>query len=86
MLDQYLAAIDDFTKAIELDGNNTSAYYNRALANKEFGQLEEAMKDFIIVKEINYCNILLKTQTAEALINKCRLYLRKNKLPDYESI
>jgi len=40
------SAIEDFTKAIELDGKDAVAYTNRGLAMNSIGRFEEAILDF----------------------------------------
>ena len=45
-LDNYTAAIDDFSKAISLKPDFAKAYYNRAVAKKMLGQKEAARADF----------------------------------------
>ena len=42
----YTDAIDQFTKAIELDPDNEKAYIARALAYEEVGKLKEAAEDY----------------------------------------
>ena len=42
----YLWAIIDYTKVIELDPNDFSAYYERAMCKKQIGDNESAKKDF----------------------------------------
>ena len=45
-LDDYTAAIDDFSKAISLKSDFAEAYYNRAVAKKMLGQKDAARADF----------------------------------------
>ncbi len=45
-LDDYTAAIDDFSKAISLKPDFAEAYYNRAVAKKMLGQKDAARADF----------------------------------------
>ena len=45
-LDDYTAAIDDFSKAISLKSDFAEAYYNRAVAKKMLGQKDVARADF----------------------------------------
>lgn len=44
-LRQYMEAIFDFTKVIELDPQKTFAYYGRGLAEAMLGKTEEAGAD-----------------------------------------
>ncbi|MBI3521378.1 MAG: glycosyltransferase family 39 protein [Bacteroidetes bacterium] len=50
-LNKHKESVDDFTKAIEFTKNNPDMYLNRCLANKKFGDLEYAMKDFTYLKK-----------------------------------
>lgn len=50
-------AIQDFNKAIELSNSTPSAYLNRCLAYKYFGDIENAMKDLLFLKQ-NYPNFI----------------------------
>ena len=47
------AAIEDLSKAIELDPDNVYSYYNRALINAESGKYEEAVPDYSKVIELD---------------------------------
>jgi tetratricopeptide (TPR) repeat protein len=44
--EQYEAAIDDFSKAIELDPNEAAEYNNRAYYSRLRGQFDAAVKDW----------------------------------------
>ena len=45
-------AIEDYTKAIELDPKYSQAYYNRGVANFDLHNLNEAELNFIIASEL----------------------------------
>lgn len=49
----YEDAIDDFTKAIEINPNYEEAYYHRAISKGLIGNYSEAIKDYDKVIEIN---------------------------------
>jgi tetratricopeptide (TPR) repeat protein len=40
------SAIEEFTKAVELDPDYYYAYYNRALVNYQNGELESSLSDY----------------------------------------
>lgn len=42
---EYQSAIDDFSKAIELDATNPKAYYYRGIVNRVLGHYAQAMED-----------------------------------------
>ena len=44
-LSRYLESIADYSKAIELDPNNSYLYFGRGMSYKYLGQKEEALKD-----------------------------------------
>ena len=52
-LGEYENAIADYTKAIELDLENASAYSNRGNAYKNLGKYQEAITDFTKLIELN---------------------------------
>ncbi len=52
-LDDYTAAIDDFSKAIRLKPDFAEAYYNRAVVKMLLGQKREAKADFKKAKELD---------------------------------
>lgn len=52
-LDDYTAAIDDFSKAINLKSDFAEAYYNRAIVKMLLGQKREAKADFKKAKELD---------------------------------
>lgn len=62
-LGDYVGAIADYTKAIELKPDYASAYYNRGNANGELGQHFAAISDFDIA-------IQLKPDLTEAYFNR----------------
>src|ERR1700761_6866241 len=49
----YQGAIDDFTKAIELNPKSADAYFYRANANSNLQKNEEAVADFTKTIELN---------------------------------
>ncbi len=49
----YKEAIEAFTKAIEIDPNNATAYRNRGLAYKSLGNNEQAIQDYDKAIELN---------------------------------
>ncbi len=52
-MNQYMEAIFDFTKVIELDHKNADAYYGRGIADAFLGKTEEAKKDLKNAVELN---------------------------------
>jgi tetratricopeptide (TPR) repeat protein len=52
-LGQYQKAIDDYTKAIELNSKNAGAYYNRGIAYNDLGQYQKAIDDYTKAIELN---------------------------------
>lgn len=55
-LEWFGYALEDATKAIELDKNYIKGYYRRASAKMSLGKFKEALRDFEIV---SICKILL---------------------------
>ncbi|MGB3757799.1 MAG: tetratricopeptide repeat protein [Rivularia sp. (in: cyanobacteria)] len=49
----YQGAIDDFTKAIEINPTLVAAYYNRAIARHQLQNYQRAIADFTKVIQIN---------------------------------
>ena len=49
----YLAAIQDCTRAIQLDPENASAFGNRGVAKAALGDAEGAIEDFDVAIQIN---------------------------------
>ncbi len=49
----YQGAIDDFTKAIEINPKLVGAYYNRAIARHQLQNYQRAIADFTKVIQIN---------------------------------
>ena len=72
--EKYEEAIEDYTKAIELNPQLAEAYYNRGLAKSRLGQNEEAIKNYDQAIELN-------PQLAEAYCNRG---IAKNRLREYE--
>ncbi|MEI6687473.1 MAG: tetratricopeptide repeat protein, partial [Planctomycetota bacterium] len=48
---KYPEAIADYTKAIELNPNLATAYYNRGIVLKSLGKTEAAIADFTKARE-----------------------------------
>lgn len=65
---QYGLAIERYTQAIELDGDLTAAFYNRANARTRSGDLENALLDYDRALE-------LQPNDADALNNRGMLHL-----------
>lgn len=63
MLQQYQPAIDAFTQAIQVDAENTRAFFNRGCAYHQQGNIVAALDDFTQV-------ITLDPQYAQAYINQ----------------
>jgi Tfp pilus assembly protein PilF len=53
-VEQYDKAIQDFSKAIEINPSYGKAYHNRAVAFTKIGDSEEAAADFAMCFNINY--------------------------------
>ena len=53
-IQDYPMAIDDFNKAVSLDPINARAYYNRGLAYFRMRNVEEACKNWFMVKTLGY--------------------------------
>lgn len=49
---RFEAAIDDYTRAIELNPGHCRAYYNRAFSRDRLGRCEEAVADYTRALEI----------------------------------
>lgn len=49
----YEQALQDYTKAIELDPGFAEAYYNRGVSHYELGRYAEAIADFTRAIELN---------------------------------
>jgi len=45
-LDQYQDAINDCTKAIEINPDDANAYFGKGMAYEELGQLQNADADY----------------------------------------
>ena len=52
----FKEAIDDYTKVLEKDKNNTHALYNRAITLDKMGRSEEAILDFTRIIELELMN------------------------------
>ena len=50
---QYDKAIQDYTKAIELDGKNADAYFQRAKVYNLQGKTQKAIDDFKVVVQLD---------------------------------
>jgi tetratricopeptide (TPR) repeat protein len=64
---RYDEAIEEFTKAIELNPNMANAYFNRGNSYGKLGQFERAIQDYDEV-------ISLNPQDASAYINRGNCY------------
>lgn len=53
---EYERATDDFTKSIELNGNNASAYHSRGMLNYQLRDFNASVLDFKKALEINVNN------------------------------
>jgi len=51
--DENFKAIDDYTRAIELDPKDTKAYYNRGLAYSNLRQYQKAIDDYTRTIELD---------------------------------
>ncbi len=65
----YSSAINNFTKAIKLNPNNSGAYYNRGLAYIETKNLKLATKDAQKACSLGDC-FLIKFMKMDGLIRK----------------
>ena len=52
-LEQYKLAIDDYSKAIELNPQLMRAYHNRGYAKFKLAQYESAIEDYNKILELN---------------------------------
>ena len=68
-------AIEDFTKAIEIDSMADNCYYGRAYDKEELGDLQGAIKDYTSAIEINPYHV-------DSYLNRG---VSKNNLGDYKS-
>jgi Flp pilus assembly protein TadD len=50
----YQGAIDDFTKAIELNPENAEAYYRRGVVRQNIGMEDEGVIDITKAKTLGY--------------------------------
>ena len=67
-------AIDDYTRAIELNPNNTLPYVNRGVSNHRLGRLDNALKDYDTA-------IALDPKLAKAYSNRSHVYYDKKDFP-----
>jgi len=74
-LKDYKNAVEDLTKAIELEDDLAEAFYLRALCNSDLGKYKESLYDFN--KAIEF-----KKDYSEAIFN--RAFYAKEPLKDYE--
>ena len=67
----YQGAIDDWSKAIEIDPQNAVAYYNRGLANSNLKDYQAAIDDWSKAIEINpqHANAYHNRGSARELVN-----------------
>jgi tetratricopeptide (TPR) repeat protein len=70
-LDQYKRAINDYTRAIELDPEDAMAYNNRGIAYADLGQYKQAIRDYDRAIELN-------PEYAAAYNNRGNAYLMLN--------
>lgn len=66
-------AIEDYSKAIELDKSDGDAYFNRGLILAKMGKYEEALRDFSDV-------IQLQVMTVESYCNRGNIYFETGKM------
>ena len=52
-LEQFDQAISKWNKVLETDPGNADAYYNRGVAYRKKGELEQAMSDYTKAMEID---------------------------------
>lgn len=73
-LEEYGSAIQDATKAVEIDPKYTKGYYRRGAAYLAMGKFKEALKDFQQVKKIhpNDPDATKKLKEAEKAVQKLR--------------
>ena len=67
-------AIENYTKAIELNPNDTSAYVNRGLSHHRMGKLDDAIQDYNTA-------IALDPKLARAYSNRSHVYYDKKDIP-----
>ena len=65
-LKDYYGAISDYTKAIELDPNDTDSYANRGIAKEDLGDLNGACADWKKAAELG------ETKAAGWVANQCK--------------
>ena len=78
-LGKYTKAIEDFTKAIELNLDDAKLYYYRGGAHEKLGEYTEALKDYIKGIDINVLNLQMIRQKLQN-INKKQETILKSKL------
>ncbi|KAJ1282118.1 hypothetical protein BS78_03G025700 [Paspalum vaginatum] len=73
-LEEYGSAVQDATKAIEIDPRYTKGYYRRGAAYLAMGKFKEALKDFQQVKKIcpNDPDATRKLKECEKAVQKIR--------------
>ena len=67
----YQGAIDDWSKAIEINPQNATSYYNRGYAKYKLQEYQGAILDYTKAIEINpqYANAYLNRGVARELVN-----------------
>lgn len=89
-LEEYGSAIQDATKAVEIDPKYTKGYYRRGAAYLAMGKFKEALKDFQQVKRIcpNDPDATKKLKEAEKAVQKLRFIeaISVNDLENHHSV
>ena len=69
-LEQYIKAINDYTKAIRLNPYDTATYNNRGYSYYNLGQYEEALK--------NYAKAIKLDPTNQTALNNRKILLEEH--------
>jgi len=80
---QYEEAIEEYSKAIELEPMNTLAYEHRGVAKASLRQYEEAIKDYNIAIELEPKNKLAYEHRG---IAKANMGLYESAIEDYQTV
>jgi tetratricopeptide (TPR) repeat protein len=67
-LEEYEAAIEDYTEAIELDPQNVDAYFNRGVTRADLGRYEAAIEDYSRAIDAD-------PEDVPALLNRAEMYI-----------
>ena len=78
-LGKYTKAIEDFTKAIELNLNDAKLYYSRGGVHEKLGEYTEALKDYKKGIKINLLDLQTIRQKRQN-INQKQETILKSKL------